>query len=311
MDQPSSDLLGFETLPPDDSLNAEQPNISSSFSDPKNTMHLVHEQVESVSQMSESRRQSLAAEPTITVIDVVRAPEQSPNTRESRRRSSISMNSPRRMSTMQIKSRKSVYEVIWRENETPSRPSTPVQGEALFGKPIREESAENDHETNADDGVKADIGKAESTVAIGSEAPTPHFSQPTWGARPKPKQLRIVTGNEIATVSELCESPSDLTPAPEIKHHKGFKSEVNGTKDGPLVDPTKPIVIMVPGRSSNKDGTVKGQLIKIAAEAEDDGGIQARRGSDTPERRGSWLSVKERISLAGWDGRGGDGAAVS
>ena len=241
--------------------------------------------------MSESRRQSLAAEPTVTVIDVVRAPEHSPMDDESRRRSFISMASPRRMSTVQIKSRKSVYEVIWRENETPSRPGTPVQGEQPFEKAIREESEEDELAFNNNSEVH--VEKFNLMAAMDSEAVMPRFLQPTWNARPVPKQLRIVTGNEVATRPEFCDSPTAVTPGPDSSpatiNNGGSDSKVDA-----LADPRKPVEIMVigQGNDNSEGGALQGTAIKLQADG---------HGSD---KKGSWMSVKERKALGGWDGDG-------
>lgn len=86
MDRPSSDLLGFEKLAAEEASNVRQQDLSNEQAAPRNTIHLVHERIESIFRMSESRRQSLAAEPTVTVVDVVRAPEHLPTDDEIRRR---------------------------------------------------------------------------------------------------------------------------------------------------------------------------------------------------------------------------------
>ena len=66
MDRPSSDLLGFEKLAAEEASNVRQQDLSNEQAAPQNTIHLVHERIESVSRMSESRRQSHAAEPTVS-----------------------------------------------------------------------------------------------------------------------------------------------------------------------------------------------------------------------------------------------------
>ena len=309
MDQPSSDLLGFETLPPDEMENKDE--SLERYPDPRNTMKFTEEQVESVSQVSGSRRQSLTAEPTTTIIDVVRVSGQMPIDASSRRRSSISMSSPRKMSTVQIKSRKSIYEVIWRENETPSLPSTPVKGQALWPskkQTIREESGEDTFPptiTNGDDDEdngQIELPKKDSTSTVSTGPITPYFSQPTWGARPMSKQLRIVT--ELGPEADMCESPGVMTAGHDSLHGANidggtdlwgktlpFTLRPTASKNS-LANPNKSVDILIsrPQNGGREDGS--GKVVRIEAEGDEvlDG------------RRGSWLSVKARKTLGGWDG---------
>ena len=313
MDQPSSDLLGFETLPPDEIENKEGP--LDSHPDPRNTMKITEEQVESVSQISESRRQSLTAEPTTTIIDVIRVSGQMPMDANSRRRSSISMSSPRKMSTVQIKSRKSVYEVIWRENETPSQPSTPIKGQALWPskrQTIREESGEDTFPpviSNGDDDEengRIELPKKDSTSTISTGPITPYFSQPTWGSRPISKQLRIVT--ELGPEADMCESPGVMTAGHDSLHGANIDGGTDprarttlpfpfplrpttALKDS-LANPKKSVDILIPRPQSEGREDGSGKVVRI--EAEGDGVLDGRRGS--------WLSVKARKTLGGWDG---------
>lgn len=70
------------------------------------------------SQNANFRRQSTVAEPTITFADVHIARGTFAVDPKSQKTSSLSPNSPRRMSVVQFCSRNSVHEVIWREDET-------------------------------------------------------------------------------------------------------------------------------------------------------------------------------------------------
>lgn len=165
-----------------------------------------------------------------------------------------------------------------------------MQGQLPFGKAVREESGEDELTFN-DDG-KVDIGKSDSTAAMGSGAVIPHFSQPTWGGRPMPKQLRIVTRNEVVAGPEFCDSPTVMTPGPDLLPDT-FDDGGSDTKFKALADPRKPAEIMVMGQGNDNSegGPHQGTVIKLQAEG---------HGSD---RRGRWMSVKERKAMGKWDGK--------
>ena len=195
-DAPASELLAFYSTPasenvttPSDisspeSVEAPKSPRQQSASTSEMEAQSFRERSKSVSQcrdVSNARRCSTPAEATLTFADVHVAQGSFANGPKSSKQSSLLAESSRRISIVQFRSRNSVHEVIWREDDTTSGSSltTSSGGSQYAGHSFRSSpSSESRGSPTREPAIKTS-GK-NASVSIFSKLPN-HLFQWTWG----------------------------------------------------------------------------------------------------------------------------------
>lgn len=138
--------------------------------------------------VSDARRCSTPAEATLTFADVHVAPSSFANEPKSSKQSSLPAESSRRISVVQFRSRNSVHEVIWREDDTTSDSSLTASsgGSQYAGHSFRSTpSSESRGSPTREPAIKSKETKAllpavPESVSVFSRVPD-HLFQWTWG----------------------------------------------------------------------------------------------------------------------------------